>query len=62
MNIEKDSLIELTKKLGKIDNELKLLDVKKQALQTEYNNIMLELWDRIPTLKEEPSMQMKRSK
>lgn len=62
MNIEKDSLIELTKKLGKIDNELKLLQAKKQALEMEYNNIMLELWDRIPTLKEEPSMQMKRSK
>lgn len=62
MNIEKDSLIELTKKLGQIDNELKLLQAKKQALEMEYNNIMLELWDRIPTLKEEPSMQMKRSK
>ena len=62
MNIEKDSLIELTKKLGQIDTELKLLQAKKQALEMEYNNIMLELWDRIPTLKEEPSMQMKRSK
>ncbi len=60
MNIEKESLINLTKELGKIDNELKLLEAKKQALQIEYNNIMLELWNRIPTLQEEPSMQLKK--
>lgn len=48
----KEELKELIIKLGQIDTELKQLKSREQALQTEYNNIMLELWNMIPPVED----------
>ena len=48
----KEELKELVVKLGQIDNELKQIKSREQALQTEYNNIMIELWNMIPPVEE----------
>lgn len=45
-------LIDLANRLNEIDRE-------KQKLDIEYNKIIYELWDRIPTLKEDENMQPK---
>ena len=48
----KEELKELIIKLGQIDTELKQLKSREQALQTEYNNIMIELWNIIPPVED----------
>jgi len=33
--------------------------VEQQKLEIEYNSIVKELWDRIPSLKDDPNLQIK---
>lgn len=49
-DISKKPLISLVDRLKSIDNEIKLLT-------DEYNNIINELWGRIPTLKNDEVFQ-----
>lgn len=51
-NIKKESLINLIKRLNQIDEA-------QQRLDMEYNEIIYELWYRIPTLRIEENMQPK---
>ena len=51
-DFEKMSLIDLTNRLNQIDAEKRELDI-------EYNKIVHELWDRIPSLKDDVNMQPK---
>lgn len=40
-------------------HRLNKIDVERQNLDIEYNKIIYELWDRVPTLKEDENMQPK---
>lgn len=51
-NLKHTSTIDLVHRLNKID-------VERQKLDIEYDQIIYELWDRIPTLKEDENMQPK---
>lgn len=52
---EKQSLVSLSNRLKEVDKQIK-------NLVDEYNNIILELWERIPTLKDEKEFQQKELK
>lgn len=54
-NFEKTPLIDLAHRLNQIR-------VERQNLDIEYNQIIEELWKRIPNLKEDPNMQLKKVK
>lgn len=56
---KQEPTVDLVKKLGLIDSRVKEIEAEKQILLTEYNNIILELWERIPPLKEENEFQPK---
>jgi phosphopantetheine adenylyltransferase len=47
------TVLELATRLNEIEKEL-------NELQIEYNRIVKELWDRIPTTKTDESIQMKK--
>lgn len=51
-DLKEMTLIDLANRLNEIDRE-------KQKLDIEYNQIIYELWDRIPTLKENENTQPK---
>lgn len=59
MSNTQEPTADLVKKLGLIDSRVKELEAEKQTLLAEYNNIILELWERIPPLKEENQFQPK---
>ena len=40
-------------------NRLNQIEIEKQKLDLEYNQIIYELWERIPPLKEDENMQPK---
>ena len=40
-------------------NRLNQIEVEKQKLDLEYNQIVQELWERIPSLKKDENMQQK---
>ena len=51
-NLKQVPLIDLANRLNQIEME-------KQKLDLEYNQIIYELWERIPPLKEDENMQPK---
>lgn len=51
-DLKHTATIDLVHRLNKID-------VERQKLDIEYDQIIYELWDRIPTLKEDENMQPK---
>ena len=48
--------------LFELANRLNQIEVEKQKLDIEWNQIVLELWDRIPTLQESQDIQPKKIK
>lgn len=52
MENTQETNVELMKKLGALDQRIKELEAEKQYLLIEYNNIIMELWERVPPLKE----------
>lgn len=54
------SIMQLAKRLNEIVIERNNLDVKSIELDKEYNEIVYELWGRIPNLKEDVDMQPKK--
>lgn len=44
---------DLVKRLGLIDRRLKEINIERHNLKMEYNDIMLELWQRVPEIQEE---------
>ena len=59
MNEETKPTIELIHKLGTIDKRLKQIEFEKEALETEYNLTIQELWNRVPQLEETNEFQPK---
>lgn len=51
---------ELASRLNEITKELNTLEFKEATLLKEYNEIVMELWERIPNLKDSPDIQPKR--
>lgn len=58
-NIDKMATVELVNRLGQIDKRIKEIERLKQMLKIEYNDIILELWERVPTLKDEEQFKRK---
>lgn len=54
------SIKELGIRLNQIMIERNELDVRLNELDTEYNAIVRELWDRIPSLTDDPNLQLKK--
>ena len=53
------SILQLAKRLNEIAIEKNNLDLKLMELDKEYNDIVYELWGRIPSLKNDVDMQPK---
>lgn len=53
------SILQLAKRLNEIEIEKNSLEIKLMELNKEYNEIVYELWGRIPSLKEDVDMQPK---
>lgn len=54
------SIMQLATRLNEIEIEKNNLDMKMMELNKEYNEIVYELWGRIPSLKEDVDMQPKK--
>lgn len=53
------SILQLAQRLNEIEIEKNSLEIKLMELNKEYNEIVYELWGRIPSLKEDVDMQPK---
>ena len=51
--------VDLVKRLSAIDVEKQQLEIKAISLDNEFNAIVQELWDRIPSLKDDVNLQPK---
>lgn len=49
-NLDKEALVNLVDRLRKIDDEMRVLTI-------EYNNVINEIWNRIPNLKNDDVFQ-----
>lgn len=58
--MDKKSVYELATRLNAITKELNGLELREMLLIKEYDEIIYELWERIPGLKESPDIQPKR--
>lgn len=54
------SVYELATRLNELTKELNTLELREITLIGEYDDIVYELWRRIPTLKEDADIQPKR--
>ena len=54
------SVYELATRLNELTKELNTLELREITLISEYDEIVYELWRRIPTLKEDADIQPKR--
>ena len=54
------TVLELAKRLNEIEKERNSIDIRLLELNEEYNKIVYELWDRVPSLKEDIDMQPKK--
>lgn len=59
MNEQTTPTIDLINKLGFIDKRLKQIEFEKEALKTEYNLTIQELWNRVPLLENTNEFQPK---
>lgn len=53
----KTSTVDLVQQLSAISTQIDNLEMKKMQLEQQYNEIILELWNRFPPLKKNPDMQ-----
>lgn len=53
------SILQLATRLNEIEIERNKLELKMMDLNKEYNEIVYELWGRIPSLKDDIDMQPK---
>lgn len=58
--MENRSILDLAYRLNDILKERKELEIQINDLDKEYNDIVYELWNRIPSLKEDANIQPKR--
>ena len=58
--MDKKSVYELATRLNAITKELNGLELREMSLIKEYDEIVYELWERVPGLKESPDIQPKR--
>lgn len=58
--MENKTVFELAKRLNEITVELNGLELREIVLLNEYDEIVYELWRRIPKLKENADIQPKR--
>lgn len=54
------SVFELATRLNELTKELNTLELREITLINEYDEIVYELWRRIPTLKEDADIQPKK--
>ena len=54
------TIFELASRLNEIMVERNKLDLKVMQLDKEYDDIVYELWERLPHLKEDENIQLKR--
>lgn len=54
------SVYELATRLNELTKELNTLELREITLISEYDDIVYELWRRIPTLKEDADIQPKK--
>lgn len=54
------SILELVNRLNEIMVEQHNMDIKSMKLEEEYNEIVYELWSRIPSLTEDKNIQPKK--
>lgn len=54
------SVFELATRLNELTKELNTLELREITLISEYDEIVYELWRRIPTLKDDVDIQPKR--
>ena len=50
------------KTLYELANRINEIEVQRMILDIEYNQIIYEIWDRLPQLKGDPSLQLKKIK
>lgn len=53
----KTSTVDLVQQLSAISTQIDNLEIQKMQLEQQYNDIVLELWNRFPPLKKNPDMQ-----
>lgn len=58
--MEHKTVFELANRLNEITVELNGLELREIALLNEYDEIIYELWRRLPNLKDSPDMQPKK--
>ena len=58
--MENKSILELANRLNEIIKEKNRLGILLNDLDKEYDSIVYELWNRIPSLKEDVNIQPKR--
>lgn len=58
--MENKSILELANRLNEITKEKNRLGILLNDLDKEYDSIVYELWNRIPSLKEDANIQPKR--
>lgn len=57
VDLKDKSIKELVDRLNEINKEKDKLDIEIIVLDDEYDKIVKELWDRIPSLKDDPNLQ-----
>ena len=57
VDLKDKSIKELVDRLNEINKEKDKLDIEIIVLNDEYDKIVKELWDRIPSLKDDPNLQ-----
>ena len=50
------------KTLYELANRINEIELQRMILDIEYNQIIYEIWDRLPQLKGDPSLQLKKVK
>ena len=57
VDLKDKTIKELVDRLNEINKEKDKLDIEIIVLNDEYDKIVKELWDRIPSLKDDPNLQ-----
>lgn len=57
VDLKDKSIKELVDRLNEINKEKDKLDIEIIVLNDEYDKIVKELWDRIPSLRDDPNLQ-----
>ena len=58
--MEGKTILQLVNRLNEIMVEMDKLEIRSMKLEDEYNQIVYELWNKIPSLKNDENIQPKR--